>query len=269
MKTAPRILTTALVAALAAWPLLAAAGATGRAGVAGASPAVDGVPPAAESAEAPAPLAPFVATYDAWNEGRPAGTASMRLVREGAHWRIDLDITGTRGLARWVRLDIDQGTVFDEAGGDYRPLRQDTRRKALFMGRKVEGVYDWKAGRAQWSGDIKEARRQPVALREGDKSGLLINLAIVRDAAPGRSLRYRFVDGGRVRDHQYVVHDTTEYVEVDGMSFEAMRVSRTNGGNDETIVWVARGVPTPIRILQRENGEDAIDLRLVAYEGAH
>ena len=159
--------------------------------------------------------------------------------------------------------------MFDEAGGDYRPLRQDTRRKALFMGRKVEGVYDWKAGRAQWSGDIKEARRQPVALREGDKSGLLINLAIVRDAAPGRSLRYRFVDGGRVRDHQYVVHDTTEYMEVDGMSFEAMRVSRTNGGNDETIVWVARGVPTPIRILQRENGEDAIDLRLVAYEGAH
>src|SRR5690606_9293441 len=133
--------------------------------------------------------------YDAWNAGKPAGSASMRLAREGAQWRIELDITGTRGLARWVRLDIDQGTVFDEAGGDYRPLRQDTRRKALFMGRKVEGVYDWKAGRAQWSGDIKEARRQPVALRDGDKSGLLINLAIVRDAAPGRSLQYRFVDG--------------------------------------------------------------------------
>ena len=263
MKTALRIRTAALVAALAAWPVFAAAGAAGQAGMAPG----DAAAAAGARAEVPAPLAPFVATYDAWNEGRPAGTASMRLAREGAQWRIDLDITGTRGLARWVRLDIDQGTVFDEAGGDYRPLRQDTRRKALFMGRRVEGVYDWKTGRAQWSGDIKEARREPVALREGDKSGLLINLAIVRDAVPGRSLHYRFVDGGRVRDHQYVVHDATEYVEVDGISFEAMRVSRTNGGNDETIVWVARGVPTPIRILQRENGEDAIDLRLVAYEG--
>jgi hypothetical protein len=28
------------------------------------------------------------------------------------------------------------------------------------------------------------------------------------------------------------------------------------------------GVPTPIRILQREGGEDALDLRLVEYTGA-
>ena len=214
-------------------------------------------------------LEPFNATYDAWNGGKPAGTASMRLEREGDAWRIDLDIAGNRGLARWIRLDIDQGTVFDEAGGDYRPLRQDTRRKALFMGRHVEGVYDWETGVAQWTGDIKDKRRDPVPLQAGDKSGLLINLAIVRDAAPGRQLGYRFVDGGRVRQHEYAVAATPEYIEVDGLSYEALRVSRTNGGNDETIVWVARGVPTPVRILQRENGEDAIDLRLVAYEGAN
>lgn len=264
MKTAPRLLSTTLAAALAILPALAAE--------APLPPPAAPDPAAAPTGDDAAPavaLEPFLATYDAWNGGKPAGTASMRLAREGRLWRVDLDVTGNRGLARWVRLDIDQGTVFDEAGGDYRPLRQDTRRKALFMGRHVEGVYDWNTGIAQWSGDIKDARRQPVPLREGDKSGLLINLAIVRDAAPGRSLRYRFVDGGRVRDHQYAVAETTEYVEVDGLSYDAMRVSRTNGGNDETIFWVARGVPTPIRILQRENGEDAIDLRLVAYEGAH
>ena len=226
-----------------------------------AEPAVDAV----EAHE----LQPFVATYDAWNAGKPAGTASMAQARVDGHWRVDLDITGNRGLARWIRLDIDQGTVFDEVDGAYRPLRQDTRRKALFMGRQVEGVYDWQAGIARWSGDIKPERRKPVPLQHGDMSGLLINLAIVRDAAPGRQLGYRFVDGGRVRQHEYAVAATPEYIEVDGLSYEALRVSRTNGGNDETIVWVARGVPTPVRILQRENGEDAIDLRLVAYEGAN
>ena len=51
------------------------------------------------------------------------------------------------------------------------------------------------------------------------------------------------------------------------IDFETLRVARTNGGNDETIVWVADGVPTPIRILQREDGEDAIDLRLIQYQG--
>ena len=256
MKTAPPLLLATLAAALAAMPVLA-------------TDAVQGSSPAVGDAVGAPRLEPFVATYDAWHGGKPAGTASMRLARDAGHWRVDLDVTGNRGLARWVRLDIDQGTVFDEAGGDYRPLRQDTRRKALFMGRHVEGVYDWNNGVARWTGDIKPERRQPVALRDGDKSGLLINLAIVRDAVPGRSLSYRFVDGGRVRDHDYAVAPATERVEVDGLSYDAMRVSRTNGGNDETIVWVARGVPTPIRILQREDGEDAIDLRLVAYEGAH
>jgi hypothetical protein len=246
MDAPPDILPLALVLALVAAPALA-------------GDAVDATAPA---------LQPFHATYDAWNAGKPAGTASMALAREGAQWRVELDITGNRGLARWVRLDIDQGTVFDDVGGVYRPLRQDTRRKALFMGREVQGVYDWQAGVARWTGDIKAQRREPVALQAGDMSGLLINLAIVRDAVPGRNLSYRFVDGGRVRQHEYAVAQATEYIEVDGLSFEAMRVSRTNGGNDETIVWVARGVPTPIRILQRENGEDAIDLRLVAYEGA-
>ena len=46
-----------------------------------------------------------------------------------------------------------------------------------------------------------------------------------------------------------------------------LRVSRSNGGNDETIFWVADGVPTPVRILQRENGEDGVDLRLIEYQG--
>jgi hypothetical protein len=46
-----------------------------------------------------------------------------------------------------------------------------------------------------------------------------------------------------------------------------MRVSRVNGGNDETIFWVVNGVPTPVRMLQREDGRDGIDLRLTEYQG--
>lgn len=228
-----------------------------------------GVPdPGPVAAEAPAAaLEPFVATYDAYNAGKQAGTANMRLARLPAGWRVELDITGNRGMARLVKLDIDQETLFDEHAGRYRPLRQSTVRKALFFGRTVQGTYDWTRHEARWTGDIKEKRRVPVALRDGDMSGLLINLAIVRDAAPGRVLNYRFVDGGRVREHAYAVATDSENVVVDGLSYDAMRVSRTNGGNDETIFWVARGVPTPVRILQRQDGEDAIDLRLTAYQG--
>lgn len=217
-----------------------------------------------------AELEPFVATYDAWYEGKQAGTATMRLQLQGTQWQVDLGIRGNRGFAGILGLNLEQDTLFDVAAdGVYRPLRQSTTRKAaVFFNRKVEGVYDWNRNIAQWTGDLSKRRREPVPLQAGDMSALLINLAVMRDAAPDATLQYRFVDGGRVREYAYQAAAEPELVQVGEISYSALRVSRTNGGNDEMIIWVADGVPTPVRILQREDGEDAVDLRLVEYQGA-
>ncbi len=214
-------------------------------------------------------LEPFVATYDAYRGGKLAGSATMKVVPvPGDHrWQIDLGVRGTRGLARLSGLNIQQSTLFDTVGETYRPLSQATTQSALFTGKKVVGVYDWKALSARWQGDVKKERRAPLPLQSGDMSALLVNLAVIRDAEPGRQLHYRVVDFGKVRDYQYAVAPQTEIVAVDDLSYDAMRVDRTNGGNDETIFWVAQGVPTPIRILQREDGEDKLDLRLIEYQG--
>src|SRR3546814_2732369 len=217
--------------------------------------AVDDIP---EQAPRPA-LEPFVATYEAYNKGDLAGNATMKVVHnDGTQWRVDLGIKGNRGFAGILGLNIQQSTVFDDIGGQFRPLTQSTVRKGLFLGKKVDGVYDWNTHTAQWQGSIKEARSQPIALHDGDMSGLLINLAVIRDARPGARLQYRFVDGGRVRDHTYQVADETETVEVGGLSYSAMRVSRVTGGNAETIFWVVYGVPTPVRLRQREDGRDGL-----------
>jgi len=214
-------------------------------------------------------LEPFVASYQAYNEGKLAGSASMRVVpRTGSQWQIDLDVKGTRGIARLAGLNIEQSTVFDNVDGQFRPLSQATVRRAVFMGKKMVGTYDWAARTAQWQGDIKKNRRAPLPLQPGDMSALLMNLAVIRDAAPGRQLDYRVVDNGRIREYQYTVSPEPETVAVEDLSYSALRVSRANGGNDETIFWVADGVPTPVRILQRENGQDGVDLRLVEYQGA-
>jgi hypothetical protein len=216
----------------------------------------------------PAALEPFVATYEAYNKGSLAGNATMKVVHNGgAQWRVDLGIQGNRGFAGILGLNIQQSTVFDDIDGQFRPLTQSTIRKGLFMGRKINGIYDWSTRSARWQGSIKDERSKPVALQEGDMSGLLINLAVIRDARPGTRLQYRFVDGGRVRDHVYQVADQAETINVGELSYNAMRVSRVNGGNDETIFWVVNGVPTPVRMLQREDGRDGIDLRLIEYRG--
>ena len=90
---------------------------------------------------------------------------------------------------------------------------------------------------------------------------------LMRDAQPGATLHYRLVDVGRARDHTYQVSTGPETMTVGDMSYDALRVARTDKPGDETVLWVASGVPTPIRILQRKDGEDEIDLRLVEYRG--
>ncbi len=225
-------------------------------------------PPLPETTDTLVVLEPFLARYEARYHAKPAGDATLKVVRlQTPQWRVDLGIEGRRGMAGVLGLNVQQSTVFDVIDNTYRPLSQSTVRKGLFLGRKSVGSYDWAKASARWQGDLKKQHQQPVALLPGDMSGLLINLAIVRDARPGAVLRYRFVEGGRVRDHSYQVAAVPETVQVGELSYSTLRVARTNGGNDETVVWVAQGVPTPVRILQRENGEDAVDLRLIEYQG--
>ncbi len=231
------------------------------------SPATE-IAPQLQPAQASA-LAPFTATYEAFRQGKRAGNATLRLVHGDAapRWRVDLDIRGDRGFAGVLGLNLQQSTVFEDGDAGFRPISQSTVRKGLFLGKKTVGVYDWSKGTAQWRGDLKDKYRAAIPLQNGDMSGLLINLAIIRDAQPDRILHYRYVDGGRARDHAYRVASTPEPMSAGELNFQTLRVARTNGGNDETLVWVAEGVPTPVRILQREDGEDAIDLRLIQYEG--
>ncbi|MGH8033075.1 MAG: DUF3108 domain-containing protein [Luteimonas sp.] len=264
-----------LLSLLLAWAWLPATGLAQDAPGSAAAP-VDIAAPADITADAAATaiaapaLEPFVATYEAYNAGKPAGAATLQLVHNaGAQWRVDLGIRANRGVVGVLGLDIQQSTVFESNDGQFKPLSQSTVRKGFLLGKKITGVYDWSAGVARWTGDIKQARSQPIALEPGDLDGLLIDLAIIRDAVPGKRLDYRFVDGGRVRQHLYEVSMQTENVAVGDLNYRTMRVSRTNGGNDETIFWVANGVPTPVRILQRTDGQDAIDLRLTQYQGVN
>ena len=213
-------------------------------------------------------LQPFVATYQVFHAGRELGEATMQVVHlDGARWRVDLGMKG-QGLMRLTGLNLQQSTLFDSNGHDYRPLTQSTVKRAFLSSKKSVGVYDWNTHSARWNGDIKKGHNGPVPLRDGDMSGLLIDLALIRDAAPGKTLHYRFVDDGRVRDHNWTVAPQTEGIAVGELSYDAMRASRVQAsGGDDTTIWVASGVPTPIRILQREDGADSTDLRLIQYKG--
>jgi hypothetical protein len=262
VKPAPLpLLIAALVAGAAACPVTAQ-----QAPVAASTVAA----PPAPAAQAPVvrALFPFNARYTVFRGGKALGDATLQLVSlERARWRVDLRIEATHGLMSLANLHLEQSTVFDEAAGGFRPLSQSTVRKALFSRRQITGTYDWTRNLAQWTGDVKKTRRAPVPLRAGDLNGLLINLAVLRDAAPGATLHYRFVDDGRARDQEYRVALTTEPQIVDDLSYAALRVERVRGGGDAMTFWVVDSVPTPIRIVQHDDDGD-IELQLTEYQEA-
>lgn len=208
-------------------------------------------------------LEPFNAEYRASYMGMQA-TGNMTLTRNGQdQWEYKVEVAG-------MGARLTQSTTFDEHDGHWRPLKSVDSQAGesglaamLVKNRSVEAIYDWDAKQARWSGDVDSDATGPVQLRAGDMDGMLINLAVARDAAAGQPLNYRLVEDGRVRGQQFRV-DGTETISVAGEQREATRVVRTSGRR-ETIAWVVDDLPVPARILQRRNGRDHLDLQLQSF----
>lgn len=200
-------------------------------------------------------MEPFTADYTASYMGMRAD-GTMTLAREsGDRWKYSLRI-------RNQVADLSQVTVFDEHQGTLRPLSSSDSSVALIKRKSVQANYDWKAGQATWSGDVKPERRGPVKLQPGDMDALLINLAVARDLAAGKPLSYRLVDEGRAKPLRYEVAGK-EQITVAGKPRQATKVVRRDDKR-ETIAWIVAEMPVPARILQRENGQNTIDLTLKA-----
>lgn len=198
---------------------------------------------------------PFSADYSASYMGMQGAGRMTVSPADGSRWKYELSITSPLAELR-------QSTTFDENGGKLRPLSGNDSSKVLTKKKNISASYDWSRGVATWTGDVKGDRAGPIKLQSGDLDGLLVNLAIVRDAAAGKPMSYRMVEDGRIKELSYSVVGK-EAITVAGKSQQATKVSSKNG-DKETIVWVVPDVPVPVRILQRENGSDAIDLRVQA-----
>lgn len=197
----------------------------------------------------------FNADYTATYMGMSA-QARMSIAPAGnQRWTYNMQVNNRMGSVR-------QSTTFDVVDGKLRPLSGTDTSQVLVRRRTTQSTYDWNAGQARWSGDVRGNRAGPVALRSGDLDALLMNLAIARDVPAGRSLSYRMVDNGRARQMNWQTHGR-EAVTVNGKSHQATRVSQTDG-NKQMVLWVVDGIPVPVRILQKRDGKEEIDLRMTA-----
>lgn len=200
-------------------------------------------------------LEPFAADYQANYMGL-SGKARMSIERQGAsQWKYTLKINSQVA-------QLSQTTVFEDRGGQWRPLSGTDASLLLVKKINRSAVYDWGKGEARWSGDVKSERAGPVALQAGDVDGLLLNLVIARDAAAGKPLRYRLVDEGRAKQLSFAVAGK-ETLTIGGKPRQATKLVSTDG-NKQMLIWVVDGIPLPARILQRKDGKDDIDLTIAS-----
>lgn len=200
-------------------------------------------------------IKPFTADYQASYMGMQ-GAGKMTLAADGANrWKYDLSVSSPLANLR-------QSTVFEDNGGQWRPLSGNDSSQVLTKKQNKNASYDWSKGVATWTGDVKPERAGPIKLQSGDMDALLINLAIVRDVQAGKTMNYRMVEDGRVKQLTYTIAGK-EPITVAGQSKQATKVVSTQG-DKQTIAWIVDGMPVPARILQRDKGQDAIDLRVQA-----
>ena len=198
----------------------------------------------------------FTAQYQASAMGMQ-GDGQMSITSQGNNrWQYSLTIKNQL-------VDLSQKTVFDEQKGWLRPISSSDLSRLLVKKKAVNANFDWAKNQATWTGDVKPERAGPVALKSGDMDALLVNLALVRDVAAGKPLNYRMVENGSAKAMSYQVAGK-EKITVGGQSRDATKVVRT-AGNKQTIVWVVADMPVPARILQREDGQDSIDLQVKSW----
>jgi hypothetical protein len=202
-----------------------------------------------------ADIKPFTAEYQA-NYLGVQGVGRMVLAQAGGNrWRYSLDIGGSMA-------NLNQTTVFEDSNGQWRPISNSDTSALLVKRKQKNATYDWSRGEARWTGDVKADRAGPVKLQNGDLDAMLINLALARDVAAGKPLRYRMVDDGRVKQLNYQVSGK-ESITVAGKARQATKVTRVDGDKQE-VVWIVDGMPAPVRILRRKDGQDEMDLRLTS-----
>jgi hypothetical protein len=96
-------------------------------------------------------------------------------------------------------------------------------------------------------------------------NALLINLAMLRDAAPGPPCTIGSSTTAVRATRSTAVAAARESQVVDDLAYAALRVDRVRGGGNATTFWVVESVPTPVRIVQHDDDGD-LELQLVAYQ---
>jgi hypothetical protein len=227
---------------------------------------------AAGMAHAEAPQ-DFRAEYAVYVDGKAAGESTLELRHLGhGRWQHRLGAAGTKGLARLARFSTDQTASLDFPEGRPRLLGAEMQQRSLMKDRDLQVEFDWPGKTVRWLGDINKDEPMQRPLQGIPATGSSLNLQLAFDARhgkPGERVHYVLHDRGRASELDYVI-GTAEAVTVPAGTYTAVPLRGERVDKQRvTLAWYDPALPaTPVRVLQREDGKDKYELRLVRISGA-
>jgi hypothetical protein len=216
-----------------------------------------------------ATLQPFTARYEVLMDGTPRGEAESTLRALGnGEWEYLTEVKATSGLGRLAGFSARQQTRFDLHEGAPRVLSARVQNTSRLRSRDVSTQFDWNAMAAVAEGDVDDS--QPVVIGADSINAQLLNLALplrVRDGLqPGVEIHYSVVERGRAREQQWTLA-SPQPLTVPSGEFAALQFSHLREDRPREIhVWIDTDPDAPLaplRILQREDGKDRYELRLL------
>ena len=207
----------------------------------------------------------FDARYGVEIDGKPRVEARISMKREGEAWSLVSHSSGTRGLARMLRLNSHESTEleFSEAGilphrfqHHTRVAGRDDRWSAQFEHDRGVLVLEHEEGVNEFNLD------QPVF------DPLSLTLELRRRLALGEAeFEFRVADEDEVEVHRYRA-GTTEFVQTPAGCFEAVPVERIRSNSTRfSTGWYAAGLAwIPVRVEHGKRGGKTFDMRLQQLE---
>lgn len=206
------------------------------------------------------PVPAFTAHYRVLQNGSPIGEATLTLA-PGANgtWTFTTASKGTAGLASLLSASTREVSTFKWAGDLPQGISYDYTLDSALKQKHRSVRFDW----ANHTVDVDDNGSFHFATQPGAVERHTVPLALAAGLASGKT---SFTLPVAVRDRietQHYATQGTQNVSVPAGTFDATRISRSDGG-DAFEAWFAPAkVPAPVKIDQR--GKNAFSLELADW----
>lgn len=211
------------------------------------------------------PPVPFDAVYEVRVDGKPRLEARITLVREGESWKLSSTSSGTRGLARLLRVSSEEHSSGRWRDGRLQPL--EYRHHTTVVGRddRWSASYDWEE---QVVTTHTEDGEFELPLEENTMDPLSVTLALGRHLASGApEFTIGVLDEDEIDEHLYRTSPPGP-LQTELGCLEVVELERIRENSERySTGWYASELDhVPVRARHGKRGGREFDMRILWLE---